>query len=47
MQFIWSLPFKIEIKQIMKADKKWFVYFNYPDHFDKKTALVNLDLDKM
>ena len=47
-QFIWNLQFKIEVKEITFAEKKWFVWFNYADHRDpKKTLLKNLNLDEL
>jgi len=46
MQFVWALPYKIEVKEILFAEKKWFVYFTLPDHIvPDKFPFKNFDLD--
>ena len=47
-QFIWTLPFKIEIKEIVFAKDKWFIWFNHSDNLNlKDTKIKNIDLDKL
>ena len=47
-QFIWSLPYKIEIKSIEYKKGKWFCWFNHSSSRDPlKTKVKNIDLDKI
>ena len=45
--FIWNLPYRIEIKSIEPKGNKWVCWFVHGDNTNFKTAIKNLDLDKL